>query len=185
MEIGRGIRNARKSAGYSQNELTDLINKQIKDDNKKIGRGVVGNWERNQNLPDIEKLVIISRITRHSLSDLIGLSEDSKYISEKKRSLIASVSEPEQRYGPEFEKKREEAQQVVLEHERKLEEYKYLILDMIEYFHAQTGIVMEDVDRSSIDLDKVMEMIDKVRRSYENIRRDISPSPENKKYFED
>ena len=61
------LKQARKENGYSQADLADALNVDIK---------TVGNWERGKTLPDIEQLWKCAKILRTDPNDLLGWYEE-------------------------------------------------------------------------------------------------------------
>lgn len=61
------LKQARKENGYSQADLADALNVDIK---------TVGNWERGKTLPDIEQLWKCAKILHTDPNDLLGWYEE-------------------------------------------------------------------------------------------------------------
>lgn len=60
------LKQARKENGYSQADLADALNVDIK---------TVGNWERGKTLPDIEQLWKCAKVLHTDPNDLLGWYE--------------------------------------------------------------------------------------------------------------
>lgn len=61
------LKQARKENGYSQADLADALNVDIK---------TVGNWERGKTLPDIEQLWKCAKVLHTDPNDLLGWYEE-------------------------------------------------------------------------------------------------------------
>lgn len=66
LELAERLRNQRKLKGKTQNELAELLN---------VQRATYGEYERGNNLPPIDKLVIIADALNVSIDYLVGTKE--------------------------------------------------------------------------------------------------------------
>lgn len=66
LELAERLRNQRKLKGKTQNELAELLN---------VKRATYGEYERGNNLPPIDKLVIIADALNVSIDYLVGTEE--------------------------------------------------------------------------------------------------------------
>ena len=79
MDIGKRILELRNNAGLTQESLAEKIN---------ISRQSVAKWERNESIPDVERLVELSQIFGISIDFLIkGKNEYSKYDNSEIKDL--------------------------------------------------------------------------------------------------
>lgn len=62
MNLSENLKNAREKAGLSQKDVADSLN---------ISRQSVSKWETGKAYPDIENLVVLSRLYQMSLDDLV------------------------------------------------------------------------------------------------------------------
>jgi len=82
MNIADRIQNLRKIKGISQEELADKIG---------VSRQTVSKWESEQNIPDINKVVIMSDFFEVTSDYLLKGIEASPQESEKKLELNANI----------------------------------------------------------------------------------------------
>jgi transcriptional regulator with XRE-family HTH domain len=73
LNIGDKIIQLRKQLNLSQNELAEKIN---------VSRTIIGNYERNTNLPSIEILLKMAKTFNVTIDYLIGEGEFSSYDKE-------------------------------------------------------------------------------------------------------
>ena len=69
MELNERLRELRKKAGYSQEELAEELN---------ISRQAVSKWENSTANPDINNLIQLSELYRVSTDYLLGLTDERK-----------------------------------------------------------------------------------------------------------
>lgn len=63
MTLGEKIQQLRKAGGLSQEQLADMIN---------VSRQAISKWETDQSLPELEKLLALSRVFAVSTDELLG-----------------------------------------------------------------------------------------------------------------
>ena len=80
-QFSKNLKQIRKNHNLSQEQLADEIG---------VSRQAISNWENKRNLPDIEMLIIISKIFSISLDELILGGEEMNDIE---RKLINDGSE--------------------------------------------------------------------------------------------
>lgn len=73
LSIGDTIIQLRKQHNYSQSELADKIN---------VSRTIIGNYERNANMPSIEVIVKMAKVFNVTVDYMIGEGEFSTYDKE-------------------------------------------------------------------------------------------------------
>lgn len=69
MKIGTKIQNYRKLIGLSQEELAHKVG---------VSRQTVSKWERDECLPEIDKIVVLCNLFNISTDELLGVEMDSK-----------------------------------------------------------------------------------------------------------
>ncbi|MGI6361517.1 MAG: DUF3955 domain-containing protein [Bacillota bacterium] len=62
MDFGKQIKQIRKDNNLTQEQMANILN---------VSRQAISNWENNKNLPDLELLVLMSKIFSLSLDQLI------------------------------------------------------------------------------------------------------------------
>ncbi|MBO1005932.1 helix-turn-helix domain-containing protein [Pseudogracilibacillus auburnensis] len=62
MNIGEKLKIRRKKAGFTQEQIADKMN---------ITRQTLSNWEVGKNYPDIDSIIMLSRIYQLSLDELL------------------------------------------------------------------------------------------------------------------
>lgn len=62
MELSKQIQKYRKEQNLSQEDLAEKIH---------VTRHTISNWERNKNIPDLNNLILLSKIFNTSLDDLV------------------------------------------------------------------------------------------------------------------
>ncbi len=67
MSLAIRLKNAREKSGYSQNEVAESLN---------ISRQAVSKWENGWTCPDIDNLILLSKLYKVSTDEL--LMEDSE-----------------------------------------------------------------------------------------------------------
>jgi transcriptional regulator with XRE-family HTH domain len=73
LSVGRKIASLRKDKNMTQVELADLLG---------ISYQAVSNWERGDSMPDIAKLVDLSKIFEISIDELLGNGKESEVIKQ-------------------------------------------------------------------------------------------------------
>ncbi len=73
LDIGSRIINLRKKANISQSELAKRVN---------VSRTIIGNYERNENMPSVDILLKIANEFNVSVDFLIGQGQLSSYNKE-------------------------------------------------------------------------------------------------------
>lgn len=81
MDFGKQIRQIRKDNNLTQEQMAKMLN---------VSRQAVSNWENDKNLPDLELLVMMSKVFSVSLDELILGGSDMNNMTEK---LIKDGSE--------------------------------------------------------------------------------------------
>ena len=69
MSLAIRLKNAREKSGYSQNEVAESLN---------ISRQAVSKWENGWTCPDIDNLILLSKLYKISVDEL--LMEDSEVV---------------------------------------------------------------------------------------------------------
>lgn len=83
MNIGERIFEERKRKGLSQSELADLIG---------VSRQAVSKWESSTATPDLDKIVVLSKVFEISIDHLInGTDQDTKRTKKKIDPLIFTI----------------------------------------------------------------------------------------------
>lgn len=62
MDFGKQVKQIRRDKDLTQEQMADMLN---------VSRQAVSNWENNKNLPDLELLVLMSKVFSLSLDQLI------------------------------------------------------------------------------------------------------------------
>lgn len=75
MTLGEKITALRKDRNYSQEDLADIL---------KVSRQAISKWENDSAIPDIEKIVILSRLFKCSIDYLLFNKEEETLLEEKK-----------------------------------------------------------------------------------------------------
>ena len=89
--LGKNIRSYRKSKGFTQEELADLLN---------ITPQAISKWESESSLPDISMIIPLAKVLGISTDALLGydtLSENSEIIARVKETVDAISSKEESR----------------------------------------------------------------------------------------
>lgn len=81
MDIGQKLRNARKTANFTQESIAEKLN---------VSRQTISNWENNKSYPDIISVIALSDLYSITLDEL--LKEDKKMIEYLKESTDAVTS---------------------------------------------------------------------------------------------
>lgn len=81
MDFGRQIKQLRKENDLTQEQMANMLN---------VSRQAISNWENNKNLPDLELLVLMSKVFSVSLDQLILGGSDMNNMTAK---LIKDGSE--------------------------------------------------------------------------------------------
>lgn len=68
MEFGNRLYEMRKSHGYSQDELADML---------KVSRQAVSKWERGESYPDTDNLIALAKLYKISVDDLLGYKPEN------------------------------------------------------------------------------------------------------------
>ena len=68
MNIGNNIANIRKSKNLTQEDLAKLIN---------VSPKTISSYETNRSIPNIEILILLSKVLNTSINDILNLKEDS------------------------------------------------------------------------------------------------------------
>lgn len=81
MSLGQRIKQAREQHGYQQKDLA-----------KKVGvrsAGVISNWERDLNKPDVDKIVQLCEVLEISSADLLDCHIEEEFVcTSKEKSMI-------------------------------------------------------------------------------------------------
>ena len=67
MDLAERLQELRKTAGYSQEQVAELLG---------LSRQAISKWESGQNMPEIEKLLLLSEIFNVSINFLIKNDEN-------------------------------------------------------------------------------------------------------------
>ena len=78
MTLGERIKNYRQKTGLSQEQLAEKIN---------VSRQAITKWENDSGIPDIDNLILLSKVMGISLDELV-MGEKESDISDIKRSAI-------------------------------------------------------------------------------------------------
>ena len=78
MTLGERIKNYRQRAGLSQEQLAEKIN---------VSRQAITKWENDSGMPDIDNLILLSKVMEISLDELV-MGEKGNDISDIRRSAI-------------------------------------------------------------------------------------------------
>lgn len=81
MDFGKQIRQLRNDRNLTQEQMANMLN---------VSRQAISNWENNKNLPDLELLVLMSKVFSISLDQLILGGSDMNNMTAK---LIKDGSE--------------------------------------------------------------------------------------------
>lgn len=81
MDFGKQIKELRKEKNLTQEQMANMLN---------VSRQAISNWENNKNLPDLELLVLMSKVFSISLEQLILGGSDMNNMTAK---LIKDTSE--------------------------------------------------------------------------------------------
>lgn len=81
MDFGKQIKQLRKDNDLTQEQMANMLN---------VSRQAISNWENNKNLPDLELLILMSKVFSISLDQLILGGSDMNNITAK---LIKDGSE--------------------------------------------------------------------------------------------
>lgn len=87
MTLGERIQSLRKAAGLSQEELGDTLG---------VARQSVSKWESDATVPELDKLIAMSRLFEVSIGALLGLEEPAeprREFSEKELSAMVAMVE--------------------------------------------------------------------------------------------
>ena len=68
MNIGLNISNLRKEKNLTQEELAKLIN---------VSPKTISSYETNRSIPNIEILILLSKVLDTSINDILNLKEDN------------------------------------------------------------------------------------------------------------
>jgi transcriptional regulator with XRE-family HTH domain len=63
MTLGENIQQLRKAGGFSQEQLAEMIG---------VSRQAISKWETDQSQPEIEKLILLSKVFSVSTDELLG-----------------------------------------------------------------------------------------------------------------
>lgn len=81
MDFGKQIKQLRRDNNLTQEQMANMLN---------VSRQAISNWENNKNLPDLELLILMSKVFSISLDQLILGGSDMNNMTEK---LIKDGSE--------------------------------------------------------------------------------------------
>lgn len=68
MQIGEKIKNYRKTAGLTQEQVADYLD---------VSTPAVNKWEKGESLPDIEKCKLLAEVLDVSLDDLVNYDREN------------------------------------------------------------------------------------------------------------
>lgn len=91
MTLGEQIQSLRKTAGFSQEELGDRLG---------VARQSVSKWESDTTVPELEKLIAMSKLFGVSMGTLLGLEEGQEVGQELTERELAAVEEIARRLVP-------------------------------------------------------------------------------------
>lgn len=83
MTLGERIQSLRKAGGLSQEELGDSLG---------VARQSVSKWESDATVPELDKLIALSRLFGVTIGELLGLEEPSKPRAFTEKELSAMVN---------------------------------------------------------------------------------------------
>lgn len=75
MNLDITLRELRKKNGLTQNELAEHLN---------VSRQAISQWENGKSYPDIENLVLLSKLYGISMDEFLGMNSQNDNIEEKK-----------------------------------------------------------------------------------------------------
>ncbi|NLD20690.1 MAG: helix-turn-helix transcriptional regulator, partial [Clostridiales bacterium] len=79
MDFGSKLQSLRKISNLSQEELADKLG---------VSRQAVSKWESNTAYPEMDKLVVMSKLFKCSMDDLVNDETTSQSIIERKNSKV-------------------------------------------------------------------------------------------------